>query len=513
MCQISTRLSLFLVTIALASPVFSEQPIFTLQSASTTRLLNVVQKLGLPDPLASAGLDTKSTLDRLSDSVALNAPMGGLIFLTQERPHLVICLPLTNVGRFMNALDAFASTPPVPAPNGVYTIGKEDKFFAKQAGTFLLLSDSPKYLPDAADTMISNPWSSVTDDVVLKADFTRMPAMGKSLLLAELMSMTTTKPTAGLYLNVDSVTEHLRYGLQQYFGQSLFECRSFDIALNTSANGEIRVQLQTQEDTSSLRTPSTFQYSQPNKASFALDFTSKLSEANMQETLKWVANWEKDLLGSIDNDSIQDKSDLDSTKRIVKFFSGLIQQSVANRKVDCFATIGSANDQAYLAGSIALADSAKLAQQLTEALEAARQIGLSFTDLGAKNVAGEALADFLIDLPKNMSILGVKNENSKLHVRIANQGLWVGIGNESEQLRERVIATPDKGLAPITIDCDLDVEGIAAGENSNLLPFNFRKMKLNVQVNDSGRLYEIVFSNLGQPNPSTPSVSTQAAAK
>ncbi len=511
----SIRFGLLLVSLCLVNVAVSDEPIFTLQSAGTTRLLEVVQKLGLPDPIASAGLDSKATLDRLSDSVALNAPSGGFIFLTAERPHLVVCLPLKEIGGFMKALDAFATTAPTASPNGIFEIGKkENKFFAKQAGAFLLFSDSSKFLTDAADAIVTKPWTAVNDDIRLKADFRRMLPNTKTLLLSELMSMTTTKPTAGLYFNADSVTEHLRYGLQQFFGQSLFECRSFELALNASDAGEIRIQLHTEEDSTSLRIPSAFQFGQAANAAFAIDFTSKLSESNTQETLKWAANWEKEMLGAIDNDSIQNKSDVDSTKRIVKFLSGVIEQSVANRKLDCFATIGSVKEQGYLAGAIAVTDSAKLAQQLADALEAAKLIGLSFTDLRGKLGSTDSQADFLIDLPSNLQILGVNGgDNAKLHVRIANQTLWIGIGNEGEQLRQLITSNPGNGLTPITLHCDLDVEGIATtAENSNLLPFDFRKMKLNVQVTESGRLYEIVFSNLAKQSPTLPSVSSQAAS-
>jgi hypothetical protein len=318
-----------------------------------------------------------------------------------------------------------------------------------------------------------------------------------------------------LYLNVDSVREHVCYGLQQYFAQSLLECRSFELALNTSVDGAIRVQLETQEDTTALRIPSAFKQSQAANAAITLDFTSRLSESNTQETLKWVANWEKDLLSAIDNDSIQNRSGLDSTKRIVKFFSELVKQSVANRKVDCFATMGTMDEQSYLAGAIALTDSAKLARQLTEALEAAKQIGFTFTDLRAKSSTPDSQADFLIDLPKSLAIAGSKgDDNVKLHVRIANQGLWIGIGNESEQLRQQVTSTstPDNGLSPVTLNCDLDSNDAAVSEDANVLPFNFRKMKLKVQVTDSGRSYDIVFGNLGQSNSSQPSASAQAAS-
>ena len=509
----TTFLACLLVSCLLAQASKADEPIFTVQSSSTPRLLEAVQKLGLPDPIASAGLDSKATLDRMSDSISLKAPSGGFIFLTPERPQLVVCLPLANINTFMNALDAFASTAPVPAPNGVYAIGKEGTFFAKQAGAFLLLSDSPKFLGDAANVMIAKPWTNVKDDILLKADFQRMFPAGKSMLLAELMSMTTAKPTAGLYLNADSVREHLRYGLQQFFAQSLFECRSFELALNASANDEIHIQLNTQEDTTALRIPSTFQHSQASNASLAIDFASKISDANTQAALAWVANWEKELLGAVDNDAIQNKSDLNSTKRIVKFFSALAEQSIANRKVDCFAAIGANDDKGYLAGAVALTDSGKVAQQLTDALEAAKQLGLSFTDLRAAGNSADSQADYVIDLPKGMQVLGVNSgESGKLRVRIANQGLWIGIGNVSEQLRQAVVTAPDKGLSPVAIHCDLDAPGSEASENSNILPFNFRKMKLNVQVTDSGRLYTIVFANLGKAPQTAPSVSSQAAA-
>lgn len=372
-----------LVSFALFNVAAADEPIFTVQSSSTVRLLEVVQKLGLPDPITSTGLDSKATLDRLSDSISLNAPSGGFVFLTSERPQLVICLPLTNINTFMNALDAFASTAPVLASNGVYAIGKEDKFFAKQAGSFLLISDSPKFLGDAANTMLVRPWTNVKDDIKLIADFQRMLPAGKTQLVAELLSMTTTKPTAGLYLNGDSLKEHLRYGLQLFFAQSLFECRSFELALNAAENDEIRIQLNTQEDTTALRIPSAFQHSQANNASLAIDFTSRLSEANTQETLKWISSWEKELLSSIGDDSIQNRSDLDSTKRIVQFLSELVKQSVSNRKVDCYGSFGTDNDQSYLAGAVALVDSAKVAQQLTDALAAAKQLGLTYADLRA----------------------------------------------------------------------------------------------------------------------------------
>ncbi|MDX1928017.1 MAG: hypothetical protein SFV81_15940 [Pirellulaceae bacterium] len=506
-------LACVLVSICLVNAARAEEPVFTVQSSSTVRLLEVVQKLGLPDPIASAGLDGKATLDRMSDSISLNSPSGGFIFVTPERPQLVICLPLANINTFMNALDAFTSSAPVPAPNGVYAMRKDDKFYAKQAGAFLLLSDSPKFLGDAANALNASPWTNVKDDIRLKADFQRMFPTAKSLLLAELLSMTTTKPTAGLYLNEDSIQEHLKYGLQQFLAQSLFESRSFEFALNASANDEIRVQLTTQEDTTALRVPSMFKPSQAPNGSFMIDFASKISDANTQETLRWIANWETELLGAVDNDSIQNKSDVDSTKRIVKFFSGLAEQAVVNHKLDCFAAIGSNEQKGYLAGAVALTDSAKLAQQLADALEAAKQIGLNFTDLRAAGSSTDVLADYLIDLPKDMQVLGVSGgENGKLHVRVANQGLWVGIGNESEQLRQQVIATPDTGLSPVAIHCDLDAEGNQASENSTLLPFNFRKMKLNVQVTDAGRVYDIVLGNLSKTPLATPNVSAQAAS-
>ena len=266
----------------------------------------------------------------------------------------------------------------------------------------LLLSDSPKFLNDAASKLSLNPWTTITDDIKLTADFQRLLAPAKAMLMDELLSLTTVEPSAGLYFNAESMREYLKYGVQKYLISSLFDCRSFELALNIPANGEVHVKLSTQEDTTALRTPSMFTHQLGSNTSFAVDFTSKLSEASTQAALKWAADWENEILAAIDNDSIQDKSDLSSAKKVVKLFSQLIGESVANRKIDSYVSLGTNQANEYLAGAIALNDSAKVASLLSDALIAARPIGLTFTDLKSNGQSSDALADYLIDLPSGL---------------------------------------------------------------------------------------------------------------
>ena len=510
-----TSLLPFCCVLAIVSSSFgrsaAEEPIFTIQSSSTLRLLNVLQEIGLPDPIASSGVDSTTLLERMSSTLSLKAPSGGFVYVAPERPYFVGCLPLTTTSGFMNALKAFSKTAPVQEPNGVFSIGTEDKLYFKQAGDFLLFCDSPKYLSDAATTLSLKPWTVVTDDLKLTGELNRLMPPAKALLLEELLSMTTTEPAAGLYFNPESISEHLRYGLQKYMADSLFESRSFELALNIPASGEIQARLSTVEDANALRVPSAFTNQATPNTAFAIDFSSKLSEANAQATLTWISAWEKDLLATIDSDAIEDKSDVDSTKRIVKLLTEVVNQAVVNRKVDGFASIGNSDSQGYLAGGVALKDSVKVAATLSEAMTAARKIGLTFTDLKAQgDSAQDANAAYLIDLPKGFSILGVPaNENAKLHVRIANQSLWVGLGNESERLRNAVAVVPDAGQAPMSLHCDFSSSN-SAEEVATTLPLNFRKLKLNVQLTETGRVYDIVLSSPGE-KPTTPPMSAQAA--
>ncbi len=502
-----------LVTFAVSSTerIRAEEPIFVVQSSGSVRLLQVLQEIGLPDPITSAGLDTQTTLARMSQAISLNATSGGVIYVTPERPHLIVCLPLSNAGGFMSALEAFSKNSPTLEASGVYSMGQEDKFYAKQAGTMLLLSDSPKFLNDAASTLSLKPWASITDDIKLTADFQRLLAPAKAMLMEELLSLTTVEPTSGLYFNAESMREYLKFGLQKYLFSSLFDCRSFELALNIPATGEVHVKLSTQEDTTTLRTPSMFTNHIGSNASFALDFTSKLSEANTQTALKWAADWEKEILAAIDNDSIQDKSDLNSAKRVVKFFTALVSESLVNRKIDSYISLSTNQANEYLAGAVALNDSAKIASLLTDALNAARPLGLAFTDLKANGQSSDAQADYLIDLPSGLLTLSANSEkNPRLHIRIANQVLWLGVGNEGERLRQVVGNKIDGGLSPMSLYCDIQSTD-AAYDVENLLPLNFRKLKLNVQVSEVGRVYEVVLSNPGA-KPATPSVSAQAAA-
>ena len=490
----------------------AEDPIFVVQSSSSVRLLQVLQEVGLPDPIAAAGLDTKSTLDRMSQAVSIDSTAGGLIYVTPERPHLIVCLPLNNAGSFMTALAALSKDSPALEFNGVYAVGKEDKFYAKQAGQMMLMCDSPEFLTDATDLMISKPWQKITDDIKLTGDFQRLPGPAKALLLKELLSMTTSTPPNALYFNAESIREYLKYGLQKYIADSIFDCRSFELALNIPASGEVSVKLSTQEDTTILRTPSMFTHELSANSIFALDFASRLSEDNVKGALNWVTAWEKEILAAIDNDSIQDKSDLDSAKRVLKFFVEVMNQAVSGRKIDSFVSLGSNESDMYVAGGIALSESGKIAAQLADALNAARPIGLTYTDLKANGKSPETQADYLIELPAGLSLSG-KNSNatSKLHVQVANQVLWIGVGNESERLRNVVARGADNGQSPVNLYCDLK-----SNENSidtvNLLPLNFRKLKLNVQVTDSGRVYDVVLSNPGE-KPNAPSVAAQAAAR
>lgn len=499
--------------VAFASATFdfarAEEPIFVVQSSSSVRLLQVLQEIGLPDPIAAAGLDTKATLERMSKSVAINATAGGLIYVTPERPHLIVCLPLSNAGSFMTALEAFSKDSPALEFNGVYAVGKEDKFFAQQAGQMLLMCDSPEFLNDAATMLTAKPWPKISDDIKLSGNFQRLLAPAKAMLLEEVLSMTTVEPASTLYLSTESIREYLKYGLQKYLADSLFDCRAFELALNLPANGEIQLKLSTQEDTTPLRASSMFTHQVGANSMFALDFASQLTEANTQAALSWVTAWEKDLLGAIDNDSIQDKSDLDSAKRVVKFFAELVNQTVNGRKIDSFVSVGSNESDAYIAGGVALSDSAKVAGLLADALNAARPIGISYTDLKTNGQPSDAQADYLIDVPASL-LTSSKNSDAttKLHVRIANQVLWIGVGNEGERLRTSVIKTADNGQSPMSLHCDFD--SASSVDTMNVLPLNFRKLKLNVQVTDTGREYDVVLSDPGE-RAATPSVAAQAA--
>ncbi len=491
--------------------VRAEEPIFVVQSSGSARLLQVLQEIGLPDPITSAGLDTQATLAKMSQAISLNATSGGLIYVTPERPHLIVCLPLSSAGGFMSALEAFSKNAPTLEASGVYSMGPEDKFYAKQAGTMLLLSDSPKFLNDAANTLSLRPWASITDDIKLTANFQRLLAPAKAMLMEELLSLTTVEPTSGLYFNAESMREYLKFGLQKYLFSSLFDCRSFELTLNIPATGEVHVKLSTQEDTTAHRTPSMFTNHIGSDASFALDFTAKLSEANTQAALNWAADWEKDILAAIDNDSIQDKSDLNPAKRVVRFFTELVSESVVNRKIDSYVSLSTNQANEYLAAAVVLNDSAKIASLLTDALSAARPIGLTFTDLKAAGQSSDAQADYLIDLPSGLLTLSAGSEkNLQLHVRITNQAIWLGVGNEGERLRQLTGNKPDGGTSPMSLYCDIKSTD-ASNEIENLLPLNFRKLKLNVQVSDVGRVYDAVLSNPGV-KPATPSVSAQAAA-
>ena len=489
--------TLVLLLVTMASQGFSDEPLLALQSASSHRLLATIEGLGLPDPIAAAGIDSASTLELLQNAIDLDSPSGCLVFLSEDRPHLIIALPLIKIQGFLEALPSFGGSNFTRESDGVYRLGEKGSFYASQSGPFLLIGDSRRFLQDASLFVVGQAWDDVRDDILLKANLNRLPAIQKGMLLKETLSLLNSKPAAELLLNFDSLKEHFFAGLQRFLIQSIFESSSFELALNRETNGAMTVRIATVERTSDTQVSSAFLSVEGTKPFLALDFANRLSTKTTMEAIGWARQMEKRISDAIDKISVVDRSDSRTTKLALRFLSNLIQQSVQNERIDGLLTIGNSQDDFYGLGAVAVANGPELAKQLQELLLSLQSYGLAFQDLRTATVRDPSSVDAAINLPADLlSSIGLHSTATpRMHVKLTGGKLFVAIGSEAEHLMGlSQMTSHDAELRPISLVGDMSA-GKGLIKSMSNLPIPFSQMRLKVSITDQGRLYECVLNN------------------
>lgn len=478
-------------------PAFANEPLIQIKAKNSRRLVTIAESLGLPDPFAAAGMGSADNIDTFKDVLHLEAPVGGIVFITDKLPRLVIALPVERIEDIVAIVPGLKPDDLKKDKDGIAQFGEQSKVLAIKTAGYVLIGDDRICLRDAAAFLTANPLTSVRDDVSVNVSLNKLHAVQRALLLKETLSMLNAKPTTEIAFDSESLKEYLRFGLQRYLVQSIFESQSFEIAANERATGELTIQLRTIEDASNFQLPSQFAYVGSTTPTVSLDFASRLSPETVNQVIAWAKNTEKDLLNAIGGDAVTNKGDLAATASIVHCITEMVTQSVSQHSADNFFTLGNIEGKSYLFAGFIVQDGSYLTAQLEKGLSGCKELGVVFQDLRtADEQAQKNQVNVVFDLPSDTKLLGMTLEpNSKLHLQLINNRLSLAIGEEAERIHVASQSNHSvKNIAPVTFYCDLSAGNeLASGVGKlSLLPQGFRKLKWTIQVSELGRDYDFV---------------------
>ncbi len=492
------RIGLFLLWACGTSIAAGGDPGFLIQSAGLQRLVEVTQTLGLPDPIATLGLDTNSTLDRFDDYLKLDRTCGAVIYLRRGQPHMVVCLPMADATKSEETIKSVLGPQAQRLDAGVFSSSDDVRMFAITTTGHLLLSDNRAMLMEASSFVQSSKWTATVDDIHVVANIKSLDANDRIALLNELTTLTTSTPTGDLTLNEKSIQDWLRFGMHHYLLQSLIDCWTVDASINMTADKTVSLSIQTTENVVPLQSRSTYFCSDLRSPTIVLDFTTALSDATRQSVLDGIRRWESSVMDAIQGDDVSVTDDLDVAKLAVKLLTQTARQCCAQRPIDAFLVVGQTDSGDYLAGALGVNEAANLASMLNRLVSAGKRLGWPCKDVRSPTAANnDHQAEIVLALPGVSGISELRlQEGSLLRIKIADGTVSISIGDEGERIRQLACEGDTKNPLPTnTLLLDLGPEH--SGELANVLPLKMRKLRLDSTLTDTGRKLLITLGRQG----------------
>ncbi len=482
------RICQFLLCAFATSVVEGGEPGFLVQSAGLQRLVEVTQALGLPDPIATLGLDTNSTLDRFDDYVKLDRTCGTVIYLRRGQPCMIVCLPMADATKSEETIKSVLGPQAQRLDAGVFSSSNETKMFATTSAGHLLLADNRAMLMEATSFVQSSKWTATANDIHVRANLKSLDANDRVALLNELTTLTTSTPAGDLTLNGKSIQDWLRFGMHHYLLQSLIDCWTVDAAINLTTDKSLNLSIQTTENVAALQTRSAYFCNDLHSPKFVLDFTTALSDVTRQSVLDGIRRWESSVMDAIQGDEVSVTDDLEIAKLAVKLLTQTARQCCAKRPVDAFLVIGQTDSGDYVAGALGVNEAPNLANMLNRLVSAGNALGWPWKDVRSASAASnDQQADIVIALPGVSGISDLQlQDGSLLRIKIADGTVSMSIGEEGERIRKLACENGSKN-PPATNTLLLDLGPEHTGELTNVLPLKMRTLRLDSTLTDSGR--------------------------